>query len=78
MGDMAICCRVTITMHNQMQAREILETAKRDTQLHHAACNFTKVPGKIYHLYCMSGRVGPHTSQCSLPMTGASRVHTSS
>ena len=51
MGDMAICCRVTITMHNQMQAREILETAKRDTQLHHAACNFTKVPGKIYHLY---------------------------
>lgn len=26
-------------------------TAKRDAQLHHAACNFTKVPGHIYHLY---------------------------
>jgi len=26
-------------------------TAKRDAQLHHAACNFTKIPGKVYHLY---------------------------
>ena len=26
-------------------------TAKRDAQLHHAACNFTKIPGHIYHLY---------------------------
>ena len=26
-------------------------TAKRDAQLHHAACNFSKVPGHIYHLY---------------------------
>lgn len=34
-----------------VQAREILITAKRDAQLHHAACNFTKVPGKTYHLY---------------------------
>ncbi len=25
--------------------------AKRDAYLHHAACNFTKVPGKTYHLY---------------------------
>ena len=34
-----------------IQARDVLETAKRDAQLHHAACNFTKVPGKTYHLY---------------------------
>jgi hypothetical protein len=34
-----------------LQAREILMTARRDAQLHHAACNFTKVPGKVYHLY---------------------------
>lgn len=34
-----------------MQAREILVTANRDAQLHHAACNFTKVPGHTYHLY---------------------------
>lgn len=33
------------------QAREILVTAKRDAQLHHAACNFAKVPGHVYHLY---------------------------
>ena len=33
------------------QAQDILETAKRDTQLHHAACNFNKVPGTTYHLY---------------------------
>lgn len=26
-------------------------TAKRDAQLHHIACNFTKVPGHVYHLY---------------------------
>ena len=37
--------------HCCTQARNILETAKRDSQLHHAACNFTKVPGKMYHLY---------------------------
>lgn len=35
----------------QQQAREVLEQAKRDAQLHHAACNFQKRPGHIYHLY---------------------------
>ena len=34
-----------------VQARDILETAERDTQLHHVPCNFTKVPGQTYHLY---------------------------
>lgn len=35
----------------QQQAREVLEQAKRDAQLHHAACNFQKRPEQIYHLY---------------------------
>lgn len=25
--------------------------AQRNTDLHHVACNFVKVPGNIYHLY---------------------------
>ena len=33
------------------QAQRILQDAHRDAQLHHAACNFQKVPGTIYHLY---------------------------
>ena len=35
----------------QEQARRILEDGRRDSQLHHAACNFQKVPGHTYHLY---------------------------
>lgn len=35
----------------QEQARSILEDGRRDAQLHHAACNFQKVPGHTYHLY---------------------------
>jgi hypothetical protein len=35
----------------QEQAREVLVTAKRDVELHHAQCNFVKRPGKIYHVY---------------------------
>jgi hypothetical protein len=35
----------------QEQARCILEDGRRDAQLHHAACNFQKVPGHTYHLY---------------------------
>ncbi len=34
-----------------MQAQKILHSAKRDAQLHHAACNFMKAPGNVYHLY---------------------------
>ena len=33
------------------QAKKVLEEAKEDAILHHAACNFKKIPGKIYHLY---------------------------
>lgn len=35
----------------QEQARQVLEDAKRDVDLSHAKCNFTRRPGSIYHLY---------------------------
>lgn len=37
--------------HLQQQAREILEEAQHDQQLHHAECNFKRIPGNTYHLY---------------------------
>lgn len=37
--------------HLQEMAMQILQDAKDNTRLHHAACNFNKVPGQIYHLY---------------------------
>uniref|UniRef100_A0A1B6DDV7 Uncharacterized protein n=1 Tax=Clastoptera arizonana TaxID=38151 RepID=A0A1B6DDV7_9HEMI len=33
------------------QAEKVLTDALADNRLHHAACNFKKIPGKIYHLY---------------------------
>lgn len=33
------------------QARRILEEAKQGENLHHLACNFKKIPGKVYYLY---------------------------
>lgn len=35
----------------QKEAQGILESARLDQQLHHAACSFKRIPGKIYHLY---------------------------
>ena len=35
----------------QNQAKEILEEAARNSELHKIPCNFVKVPGTIYHLY---------------------------
>jgi hypothetical protein len=35
----------------QKQAREILEDAATNSELHRIPCNFVKVPGTIYHLY---------------------------
>ncbi|XP_039971806.1 uncharacterized protein C1orf50 homolog [Xiphias gladius] len=35
----------------QEQARKVLEEAKRDSDLHHAACNIVKKPGNMYYLY---------------------------
>nr|ACO13078.1 C1orf50 homolog [Lepeophtheirus salmonis] len=35
----------------QQQARKVLEESNRNKQLHHIACNFKKVPGKLYYVY---------------------------
>lgn len=35
----------------QEQAQEVLEDAQKDQQLHQAQCNFSRIPGRIYHLY---------------------------
>lgn len=35
----------------RMQAQKVLLEAKEHALLHHAACNFVKHPGNIYHLY---------------------------
>ncbi|XP_077567868.1 uncharacterized protein C1orf50 homolog [Stigmatopora nigra] len=35
-------------------AKNVLEEAKRDTELHHAACNVVKKTGNIYYLYQQS------------------------
>lgn len=35
----------------QSQARDVLEKAREDMQLHKARCNFRKIPGNTYHLY---------------------------
>ncbi|XP_030584432.1 uncharacterized protein C1orf50 homolog isoform X2 [Archocentrus centrarchus] len=33
------------------QVQKTLEEAKRDAELHHAACNIVKKPGNMYYLY---------------------------
>lgn len=35
----------------QAQAMEILKESEESQLLHNAACNFTKKPGHVYHLY---------------------------
>ena len=35
----------------QEQARQVLETAAQDGDIHNAKCNFQKKPGQIYHVY---------------------------
>lgn len=35
----------------QQQAQRVLVEAKENSTMHHAACNFVKHPGNIYHLY---------------------------
>ena len=35
----------------QEQARAVLDAARRDGELHRAACGFRKRPGQVYHLY---------------------------
>jgi hypothetical protein len=38
-------------MFLQKQAQAVLEEANLNKELHHIACNFKKVPGKIYYVY---------------------------
>lgn len=42
---------LTFIISFSTQAQRVLEEAKRDADLHHAACNFKKIPGKLYYLY---------------------------
>ncbi len=35
----------------QEEAQQILESAKRDLDLHRASCAFPRRPGQVYHLY---------------------------
>uniref|UniRef100_A0A8C4Q1Q7 Chromosome 1 open reading frame 50 n=1 Tax=Eptatretus burgeri TaxID=7764 RepID=A0A8C4Q1Q7_EPTBU len=35
----------------QEKAKKVIEEAKRDAELHHAACNMVKKPGQVYFLY---------------------------
>ncbi|CAL8336381.1 unnamed protein product [Lota lota] len=49
------CNRLTVIADQirylQEQARKVLEDAKKDADLHHAACNIVKKPGNLYYLY---------------------------
>ncbi|KAG7262946.1 hypothetical protein CRUP_018089 [Coryphaenoides rupestris] len=49
------CNRLTVIADQirylQEQARKVLEDAKKDADLHHAACNIVKKPGNFYYLY---------------------------
>merc|ERR1712193_407054 len=35
----------------QEQARKVLEEAQRDAEINHMACNFKRIPGKVYYIY---------------------------
>ena len=35
----------------QEQATKILEQAQRDKEINHMACNFKRIPGKLYYIY---------------------------
>ena len=41
------------------QARKILEEAQRDKEINHMACNFKRIPGKLYHIYKRPSARGP-------------------
>ena len=46
---------ITLTILNSLSVFssmfQVLEDAKRDADLHHAACNIVKKPGTMYYLY---------------------------
>ena len=39
----------------QAEAHHVLESTRRDQQLHRAKCHFKRQPGHIYHLYTKKG-----------------------
>ncbi|KAH3884409.1 hypothetical protein DPMN_008387 [Dreissena polymorpha] len=39
------------TCGSKLMAKKVLEEARRDAMLHHAACNLVKKPGQVYYLY---------------------------
>ena len=41
------------------QARKILEEAQKDKEINHMACNFKRIPGKLYHIYKRPSARGP-------------------
>lgn len=51
----AVCSKLQMIAEQvhflQQQAHKVLLEAKENLKLHHAACNFRKLPGHIYHLY---------------------------
>ena len=42
----------------QEQAKKVLEEANLNSELNHIACNFKKIPGKIYYVYKRPGDNG--------------------
>lgn len=44
-------CAILQVRFLQNQAKDILVEAKINSQLHHVACNFKKIPGNTYYLY---------------------------
>lgn len=58
----------------QSQAEQILKETETNEQLTHAACNFKKIPGTVYHLYEReSGQT--YLSMLSVEDWGASFKH---
>lgn len=58
----------------QSQAEKILRETEANERLHHAACNFKKIPGTVYHLYEReSGQT--YLSMLSLAEWGAGFKH---
>lgn len=49
----------------QQQAKAVLEEANLNKELHHIACNFKKIPGKIYYVYEREGTGAKYMSMIS-------------
>eukprot|EP00127_Corallochytrium_limacisporum_P005121 Clim_evm27s199 gene=Clim_evmTU27s199 len=58
----------------QDEARQVMEDAVVDSQLHRAACNFQKRPGQLYHLYEKSDGT-PYLSMLSPAEWGKNHKH---